>query len=50
MENVIRLEKVSEYNTLKKAETLHPLVSVIDNSTQIPIPNGKYYFGFYAVF
>lgn len=50
MEKVIRLEKVSEYNALKKAETLHPLVSVIDNSNRIPLPNGKYYFGFYAVF
>lgn len=50
MENVIRLEKVSEYNALKKTETLHPLVSVIDNSNQIPLPNGKYHFGFYAIF
>ena len=50
MEKVIHLEKISEYNILKEAETLHPLVSVIDNSVQIPIPNGKYHFGFYAVF
>ncbi|MDP4201688.1 MAG: helix-turn-helix domain-containing protein [Bacteroidota bacterium] len=50
MEQVIRLEKISEYNVLKQTETLHPLVSVIDNSNQIPLPNGKYHFGFYAVF
>ena len=50
MEQVIRLEKVSEYNLLKKTETLHPLVSVIDNTNQIPLPNGKYHFGFYAIF
>lgn len=50
MEDIIHLNKISEYNALKKAETLHPLVSVIDNSTQIPIPNGKYHFGFYAIF
>ena len=50
MEKVIHLNKISEYNALKKVETLHPLVSVIDNSAQIPIPNGKYHFGYYAVF
>lgn len=50
MEQVIRLEKISEYNALKQTETLHPLVSVIDNENQIPIPNGRYHFDFYAVF
>ncbi len=50
MEQVIRLEKISEYNALKQTETLHPLVSVIDNTNQIPLPNGRYHFDFYAVF
>lgn len=50
MKQVIRLEKISEYNALKQTETLHPLVSVIDNTNQIPLPNGKYHFDFYAVF
>jgi len=50
MENMIHLDKVSAYNVFKKTETLHPLVSIIDNSDQIPLPNGKYHFGFYAVF
>ena len=50
MEQVIHLKKVSAYNALKKTETLHPLVSVIDNINQIPLPNGKYRFDFYAVF
>jgi AraC-like DNA-binding protein len=50
MEQLIHLEKVSEYNALKETETVHPLVSVIDNSNQIPLPNGRYHFGFYAVF
>lgn len=50
MEQVIRLEKIKQYNELKNAETLHPLVSVIDDIKQIPIPSGKYLFEFYAVF
>jgi len=50
MEQIIRLEKISEYNTLKKTETLHPLISVIDNSNQVSIPNGKYVFGFYSIY
>lgn len=50
MDKIIHLEKVSEYNLIKKTETLHPLVSVIDNSNQIPMPNGRYNFGFYAIF
>ncbi len=50
MEQVIRLEKISQYNALKQTETLHPLVSVTDNTNQIPLPNGRYHFDFYAVF
>ncbi|WP_320113032.1 helix-turn-helix domain-containing protein [Draconibacterium orientale] len=50
MDKIIHLEKVSEYNLIKKTETLHPLVSVIDNSNRLPIPNGRYNFGFYAIF
>jgi AraC family transcriptional regulator, transcriptional activator of pobA len=50
MNEILRLEKVSQYNMLKGVETLHPLVSVIDNSSVKPLPNGKLYFGFYAIF
>lgn len=50
MSEIIRFEKVSQYNAIKGVETLHPLVSVIDNSGKIPIPNGKYLFEFYVVF
>lgn len=50
MGEIIRLEKVSQYNSIKNGETLHPLVSVTDNSQKIPLPNGKYLFEFYAIF
>jgi AraC family transcriptional activator of pobA len=50
MDEILRLEKVSQYNMLKGVETLHPLVSVIDNSIVKPLPNGRLNFGFYAIF
>ena len=50
MDAILRLDKVSQYNMIKGVETLHPLVSVIDNSNVKPLPNGRLYFGFYAIF
>lgn len=50
MDEILRLDKVSQYNMIKGVETLHPLVSVIDNSNVKPLPNGRLYFGFYAIF
>jgi AraC family transcriptional activator of pobA len=50
MDEILRLEKVSQYNMLKGVETLHPLVNVIDNSIVKPLPNGRLNFGFYAIF
>lgn len=50
MDEILRLDKISQYNVLKGIETRHPLLSVIDNSSVKPLPNGRLYFGFYAVF
>jgi AraC family transcriptional regulator, transcriptional activator of pobA len=51
MEAILRLDKIAEYNLIKGVETLHPLVSIIDNSVPRPaLPNGKVQIGFYAVF
>jgi AraC family transcriptional regulator, transcriptional activator of pobA len=50
MDEILSLEKISQYNLIKGVETLHPLVSVIDNSNVKPLPNGRLYFGFYAIF
>ena len=30
MDDIIKLENISEYNTMRGVETLHPLVSVYD--------------------
>ncbi|WP_316823130.1 helix-turn-helix transcriptional regulator [Pedobacter gandavensis] len=50
MDNIIKLESISQYNELCNQETLHPLLSVIDLSKSSPKQNSKMYFGFYTVF
>ena len=32
MENIVKFETISQYNDFNNAETLHPLISVIDFS------------------
>ena len=32
MENIVRFETITQYNDFNNAETLHPLISVIDFS------------------
>lgn len=49
MEEIIHLDKVSQYNEIKGTETLHPLVSII-NKHKKPLPNGKIHFGLYGIF
>ncbi|MBB6003464.1 AraC family transcriptional regulator [Arcicella rosea] len=51
MEQIIKLEKISQYNDIKGVETQHPLISVFDNSTARALPNySRFHFGFYAIF
>ena len=51
MENIIKLEKVAQYNKLKDLETLNPLISLFDNSSTKALPNHtRMHFGFYAIF
>jgi AraC-like DNA-binding protein len=50
MDNLIRFETVSDYNVFNNAETLHPLVSVIDMAKANPRQANNMYFGFYTVF
>ncbi|MGH1434419.1 MAG: helix-turn-helix domain-containing protein [Lewinella sp.] len=50
MDNLIRFETVSDYNAFNNAETLHPLVSVIDLANANPRHAYNMYFGFYTVF
>jgi AraC-like DNA-binding protein len=50
MDEIIRLESVSQYNDMMGQETLHPLVSVIDYTKVKPIKYLRNYLGFYAIF
>ncbi len=50
MEEIVKLETVSEYNGMRGVETLHPLVSVLDLSKTKPMPAKTFNFGLYAVF
>ena len=51
MEQIIRIEKIAQYNELKGVETKHPLISVFDNSETKALPNhSKMHFGIYAIF
>jgi AraC family transcriptional regulator, transcriptional activator of pobA len=49
--DVIKLDKISQYNVLKEVETKHPLISVFDNTDTKNLPNHcRIHFGFYAIF
>jgi AraC family transcriptional regulator, transcriptional activator of pobA len=49
MEEILKFDTISQYNTFNNHETLHPLVSVLDYSITRPRKLRKSYFGFYAV-
>jgi AraC-like DNA-binding protein len=50
MDDIMKLESISEYNTMRGVETLHPLVSVYELSRMKLIPPARVNFGFYCVF
>jgi len=50
MENIVKLESVSQYNELMGQETLHPLVSVIDFAKVEPRQHIRMNMGFYTIF
>lgn len=49
MDEILRFETVSQYNSFNQHETLHPLAGIIDFSLANPRKIRKMYFGFYAV-
>lgn len=49
MEEILKFDTISQYNTFNNHETLHPLVSVIDFSKASPRRLRRTYFGFYLV-
>lgn len=50
MEEIVKLDGVSEYNSMRGVPTLHPLVTVIDLSKAKPMPAKTFNFGLYAVY
>jgi AraC family transcriptional activator of pobA len=50
MEKLEKLETVTQFNTRRGQETLHPLVSVLDQSKSTPFPSEKYISDLYIVF
>jgi AraC-like DNA-binding protein len=50
MEEIVQLDSVAAYNKMRGAQTLHPLVTVLDLSKAIPMPAQTFSFGLYAVY
>ena len=50
MEEIIKLDNITQFNTLRGIETLHPLVSVFDFSKMKLVPEARAHYGFYCVF
>lgn len=50
MEEIVKIETVSQYNAMRGATTLHPLITVLDLSKANPMPARTFNFGLYAIF
>ncbi|WP_320053552.1 helix-turn-helix transcriptional regulator [uncultured Acetobacteroides sp.] len=50
MDDILKLDNISQYNSMRGVETLHPLVSVVDMSKANPTKSLRINFGFYCVF
>lgn len=50
MEEIVKLETVAQYNTMRGMPTLHPLITVIDLSKAKPMPAKTFNFGLYAIY
>ena len=50
MEDIVKIETVSQYNAMRGAGTLHPLVTILDLSKAKPMPAHTFNFGLYAVY
>jgi AraC family transcriptional activator of pobA len=49
MEEIVKIDSIAKYNTMRGVTTKHPLVSVIDLSKARPMPARSFNFGLYAV-
>jgi len=50
MDEILKLDSITQYNSMRGVETLHPLVSVVDMSNATPAQSARIHFGFYCVF
>lgn len=50
MDEIIKQESVSQFNNIRGQETLHPLVSVLDQSKSKRVPAARFYSGLYIIF
>lgn len=50
MDEILKFDTVSQYNTFNRNATLHPLISVVDLSKAAPRHLRRMSFGFYVVF
>ena len=50
MDEIIKMDNISQFNTLRGIETFHPLVSVLDFSKMKLMPEARAHYGFYCVF
>jgi hypothetical protein len=50
MEKIINLDSVSKFNSQRGQETLHPLVTVLDQSKSKPLYPARFISGLYVVF
>jgi AraC family transcriptional activator of pobA len=49
MEEIVKIDSIAQYNTIRGVTTKHPLVAVIDSSKAQPMPARSFNLGFYAV-
>lgn len=50
MDKIIKLDRVAQFNSERGQKTLHPLVSVLDQSKSKPIEEGRYISELYIIF
>jgi AraC family transcriptional regulator, transcriptional activator of pobA len=49
MEEIVKIDSIAQYNTMRGVTTKHPLVAVIDLSKAQPMPARSFNFGLYVV-
>jgi len=50
MDSIVKIDSVSQYNTMRGVATQHPLITVLDLSKAQPMPAQTFNFGLYAIY